>query len=135
MLKVSGATLFRDKLKERELLPARTAAKTFPISDLQLVPICGNGGPWIAGKDLLMRAKRVGADLGQGQVEYMLEHRDEFPETWKLFSLDFPEAVRRGRSSSLCYPFFYWNGEWNWDFVLLDARHPASGRLVLPRRG
>ncbi len=135
MLEVSGASLFRDKLKERGLLPVRTAAEIFPISDLQLVPVCGDGGPWISGEELLMRAKKVGADLGQGQVEYMLERRDEFPETWELCSLDFPEAVRRNRKGDLCYPFFYWNGEWNWDFALLDARHPATGRLVLPRRG
>lgn len=135
MSEVSGANLFRDKLKERRLLSVRTAAEPIPISDLQLVPICGNGESWTSGENLLMRAKEVGADLGQGQVEYMLERRDEFPERWKPFSLDFSEAVRRDRRNFLYYPFFYWNGEWDWDFASLDARHPASGRLVRPRRG
>ena len=134
MSEVSGVNLFRKKVMERGFLSVPTATKPVPIGDLELVPICEGYETWFSGEELLMRAQEVGADLGQDQVEYMLERRDEFPEGWELFSLEFPGVVRRDHGNSLYYLFFYRrNGEWSFDFTLLDSRHPASGRLVRPR--
>ncbi len=135
MSEVSGVSLFRAKVKERGFLSVRTATEPVPISDLELVPICGEYETWLSGEELLMRAQEVEADLGQDQVEYMLERRDEFPEGWELFSLEFPGVVRRDRGNSPYYLFFYHrNGEWSFDFTPLDSCHPASGRLVRLRR-
>lgn len=132
---VSGASLFRNKLRERGLLPVQIAAKPVPISALELVPICGDDELWISGEDLLMRAREVEADFGQDQIEYMLERRDEFPEEWGIISfLLFPDVVRRDQPGNLYFPFIYWNGEWNLEFCLLDSRHPPSGRLVRRRK-
>ena len=131
---VSGASLFRDKLRERGLLSVRIAATPAPISDLELIPICGDDEPWISGEDLLMRTMEVGANLGQEQVEYILENRNDIPEEWGIPFLLFPDVIRRDRPGNLYFPFIYWNGEWGLEFCLLDSRHSSSGRLVRRRR-
>ena len=131
---VSGASLFRNKLKERGLLSARVATGPVPVSDLDLVPICGGDEPWISGEELLMRAREVRADFGQEQVEYILERLSDIPEEWEMFFLLFPSVVRHDRSGDPYFPFIYWNGEWGLEFCLLDSRHSSSGRLVRRRR-
>ena len=86
-------SLFRVKLEEGGIRSARTATEPVPISKLELVPVCGEHKHWISGRDLLMRAKKVGACLGLDQVEYMLKRRDEFPEEWRRYFLHFTEVL------------------------------------------
>lgn len=133
MLETRGETLFREKLEERGLLSVRTAGGSVRISDLELVPICGEGESWISGGDLLMRVHEVGADFGQDQIEYILSRHEGIPEGWRILTPSFPNVVRRDRHGDLYFPFIYWNGEWNLEFCLLDSRHPSSGRLVRRR--
>lgn len=100
------------------------------VSDLERVEFFFRTESFVSGTELEERARKLNANLGQKHAEWLLEHQDKVPESWRGTYLIFPGTVwRRGGGRSA--PYLHWSGgQWCLRFGWLDGRFGSGGRLV-----
>lgn len=106
------------------------------VSDLELVPFLRDGEKVLCGYDMMGRARyEFGADLGQEDGEFLLEHQDEIPAELRQFYLVFSRTVWQVSLGFLyvsCLLFFV--GRWYLYFIWLDDDFRPRGRLARFRK-
>lgn len=130
-----------------KLLKDVRKVKIFSANELEIFSFIKEGENGISGKELIKRAKRNNANLGQLQAEYLFKYEKGVPEEWRhfrtVFRLVFPGTIWRDRSGNLNIPSLRWDGRyWCLDFRWLVrlpdqiAHHPfdSRDRLLHPRK-
>ena len=125
----------RDMRKEGwELVEDVEGTQFLSPHQLELVPFLFKGENYIKGEELVERAKKMQANLGQRQAEYLLDHRYEIPEEWRQYYIVFPGTFWRDHYGYRNFPYLYWDGErWdlNFDWIVFVFISPV--RLLRPR--
>lgn len=117
---------------------APTLPTEFTLGDrtYELVPFLKEGESYIRGNTVVGRAKKLNANLGQDDSQFILEHQDEIPrELQGKFYLVF--AGLRDPSDPESVAYLDWNGcswylRWSWfvslwdEYVLLVRRRPST---------
>lgn len=86
--------LQNDRRQDGWTLIDHTPRSITAVSDLKLVPFLRDGEKTLRGYDMMGRARwEFGADLGQEDAEFLLEHKDEIPEELRQFYLVFSRTV------------------------------------------
>ena len=105
------------------------------IANMETVSFLIGSEPSISGKLMRQRAVDLGANLGQRQAEFLLEHQEEIPKEFQKFYLVFPGTVWRGARGLFFVPCLGWiGGRWILDFLWLEGGWGGSGRLLRPRK-
>ncbi len=128
-----------------KLLKDVRKVKIFSANELELFSFLKEGEDGISGKELIKRAKKNNANLGQLQAEHLLEHERGVPEEWRqfdeIFHLVFPGTIWHDGSGNRVLSL-RWDGErWCLDFDYLAypssqiVRHAfdSHDRLLRPR--
>ncbi len=130
-----AGTFRRDMRKEGwtllENVPHRLAsAKIGAVSFLK------GSESYINGEEMVIRARtEFGANYGQEDAEWLLEHQAEIPVDLQKYYLVFPGTVWQDSRGVRDVPYLDWNGDqWILNFNWLDDDFRSSGRLVRPRR-
>lgn len=63
--------------------PALTAEFTIGNRTYELVPILAEGESSVSGGTMVARAQELGANLGQEDGQFILEHQDEIPQEFR----------------------------------------------------
>lgn len=133
--KAFGMSLFsRDMTKEGWELLEDVGGEPIPASKLELVPFLKEGEEYIKGEELVRRAREeLNANLGQRQVEHLLERQEEIPEEWREYYLVFTGTIWCDRGGPRYVPCLYWyGGRWYLYFRWLDRGFDRLGRLLRP---
>ena len=116
-----------------ELAEDTGEASVFSPDQLKLVSLRKEGESDIGGEELLRRAKRKGANLGQRQAEHLLERQKGIPKEWQDYHLFFLGTVWicRNHFGRRCVPFLFWPGYcWELCSHWLDRDFDCHGRVV-----
>jgi len=101
------------------------------ISSLELIPFLKDKETSIKGEELVKRAKKLKANLGQYHAEYLLEHQEDIPEDWRDYYIVFPGTIWRGSVGFRNVSFLYWGGsDWSLRFAWLDHVFASFVRLL-----
>jgi len=125
-----------DKRSEGWRLIEDSNVPTEEISRLVIVPFLKRDESCSA-EFMLRQATQMGANLGQRQAEYLLEHKDEIPQPWRNFTLVFPKTRWLfSTTGDLYVPFLFWPNEQGWclSFKRLDTDWYWKERFVLLSR-
>jgi hypothetical protein len=100
--------------------------------DLELCEITDD---FISGDEMLKKAKKLDALLGQDVAEALLEKQELIPEEWRKYYLAFPGTVWRVSGGGRSVACLRWDGGswylyWRW----LDYGFGSSVRLVRSRK-
>lgn len=102
---------------------------------LELVEFLEQGETFISGQELVKRAKKRNALLGQRHAEALLRNQGVIPEEWRNYYLVFPGSVLQDPGSYRGVPCLAWRGDrWCLDFGWLGDDFDSGGRLALPRK-
>lgn len=125
----------RDMAKEGwELVEDVSEAQLLLVNQLELASFLLKGESYIQGEELVERAKKMQANLGQRQAEYLLDHQNEIPEEWRQYYLVFPGTIWRAHYGLRRVPCLGWLGErWFLGFHWLGRRFGSNDRLLRPR--
>lgn len=131
--KTDQAVFQHDMTKEAWELVEDVEGTQYP-HQLELAPFLLKGESYIKGEELVERAKKMQANLGQRQAEYLLDHQDKIPEEWRQYYLVFPGTTWRGRGGFRSVPYLRWDGErWCLGFAWLGSVFDSGDRLLRPR--
>lgn len=133
MLRISS-TFARDMTKEGwGLLEDVDEPSSISIADLGLVSFFKDGESYVRGEEMVKRAEKFGANLGQRHAELLLDHQNQIPKEWRDYYLVFPGTIWRGRDGDRYVQSLCWLGTpWNLGFLGLGLDWPSGGRLVRP---
>jgi hypothetical protein len=105
------------------------------ITDLEIISFLREGEKSVSGEVMRQRAVKLGANLGQRQAEYLLEHQDEIPREFRKYYLVFPGTLWRASDGSLVVPYLSWDdGRWYLRFHWLRGDWHSHDRLLRPRK-
>lgn len=126
-----ASTFARDMAKEGwALLEDAGEPSSISIADLELVSFLKRGESYIGGEEMVKRAKKSGANLGQRHAEFLLEHQDEIPAKYRKHYLVFPGTIWRFRDGGRLVPYLCWDGgRWELVFGWLGRGWDSSARL------
>jgi hypothetical protein len=133
----TAPTFSRDMTKEGWELIENSDAEPVPASDLELVAFLKRGESYVTGEEMVARAKKKKADLGQRQAEYFLENQEEIPPEWRQFNLVFPGTVWWMLLGGLRVPRLFFSSEmqrWVLYFGRLAYDWGGRDRLLRPRQ-
>lgn len=114
-----------------EQLRKEVFGETFTVGDrtYELVPFLKEGEESISGDEMLKRAKELGAECGEEDGKYILEHCGEIPESVREYFLIF--SAWRGPGDPRYVACLYWHdSEWDQYWYWLDYRWGGRYRLV-----
>ena len=132
-----SSTFVRDMTNEKgwELKEDVSESSIISIADLELVPILNDGENSVSGKEMMKRAKKLNAMLGQRHAEYFLEHQEEIPEVFRNYYLTFPETVWQDGGGDRRVPCLSWSGgQWYLSFSWLEDDWGSHDRLLRSRK-
>ena len=104
--------------------------------NLRLVNPLRRGEGAIEGKELLERAKKISALVGQHHAEALSKSQNVIPEEWKEYMLIFPGTVWLTPNGGYYMPYLYWlenQNCWLLSFGRLDRDFGSHNRLVCPK--
>ncbi|MDP2669192.1 MAG: hypothetical protein Q8P07_05155 [bacterium] len=112
------------------------------FADLELSPILKEREHYVRGVEILERAEDLGPRLGQEDAEWILERKEEIPESLKPFEILFTGTVwLELRGGTLTVPSLWFGrekyglpDEWQLSFAGLHRPHHNSGLLVQPHK-
>ena len=103
------------------------------VSELEIVSFLKRGENSISGERIRQRAAEMGGNFGQREAEYLLNHQEEIPVSWRQYYLVFPGTVWRYSDGSLGVPYLDWGcGRWSLRFSFLGWN--SDGRLLRSRK-
>lgn len=132
----SSIVFQRDMRKEGwELIGDVGETQLLSPNQLELAPFLLKGKNHINGEELVKFAKKMRANLGQRQAEYLLKHQDEISLEWRQYYLIFPGTIwHEVRYGGRAIPGLSWDGGcWFLNFSLLDSDFSSIARLLRPR--
>ncbi|MEX1061791.1 MAG: hypothetical protein WEC39_01625 [Patescibacteria group bacterium] len=130
-----GNTAFRFDKREDGWELAEDQEIVVPASLLEATTFLRRGESSISGEEMRRRSVELGANLGQRQAEYLLDHQEEIPKEWRAFYLVFPGTFWRDRDGDLEVPCLRcYGGRWNLHFFWLGGDWGSSARLVRARK-
>lgn len=100
---------------------------------VEVVSILTEDECWVGGSELILRAMKLDACLGQHDAEFVLRYEDAIPRTWRENYFVFPATVwhdrhGKGRRRVSC---LFWNGRrWVLDFDWLEGGFGKDVRLI-----
>lgn len=105
------------------------------LSTLDLTPFLKKGEECISGEEMRRRAITLGANLGQEDVEFLLDHPDLLPKRPEdIYYIIFPGTLWRGPRGDLHVPYLYWRGgRWNLHWGWLGDDWRSSVRFLRSR--
>jgi len=111
---LGGRPIFQHDMhrKDWRLIENTNETQLFLPNRLDLVTILEEGEDFIDAGELVERAKKLNANLGQSQAEFLLEHQQEIPMAWSHFpSPAFLEHLREMPEELyyLAFPGTLWN--------------------------
>lgn len=104
--------------------------------DLDAAPFLKEDETSINSKEMIKRAVKLGANLGQRDAERLLKDPSKIPEGLRSFYLVFPGTIWvRLSDGSHCTPCLFWDGV-RWVVILLWLGYVwnSRGRLLVPRK-
>lgn len=102
-----------------------------PVAELELVSFFKGNEKYVSGKTIFQRSQKLGINLGQNQVEYLLDNQKEIPNNWRKYYLVFPKTIWKDRSSMLYFLFLYWDSKsWRVNFKWFLHAWPSNTRLL-----
>jgi len=132
----NGAAMVQNTIDGMARIKGTVEAASEEISRLVIVPFLKRDESCSA-EFMLRQATQMGANLGQRQAEYLLEHKDEIPQPWRNFTLVFPKTRWLfSTTGDLYVPFLFWPNEQGWclSFKRLDTDWYWKERFVLLSR-
>lgn len=114
--------------------------RTFQVEDLKPVSFLQEGESYLQRKDdgqeLQARAKKLGADLGKQDGEYILKNSDKIPESFRGKTIIFPGTLLEDREGFRGFWSLSWigkdrKGKDRWTAALLWANREWWGEYVL----
>lgn len=131
----SAPVFANDKTKNSWTLIENTPLRITSAHDLELVPFLKNGETLINGEEMVRRARKLNANYGQEDAEWLLEHQNEIPVKFRGFYLPFTGTVWQDSNGHRHVPYLYWFGEhWFLYFLWLVDDWHSHGRLLRPRK-
>ena len=108
-----------DKTKDGWTLVETNKPLVMNFKKLELVSFLKDKEESITGEEMRKRAVELKANLGQVEAEWLEEHQDKIPESWRNSYLVLPATLWRDSGGHLRVPYLYWFGErwglsWRW---------------------
>lgn len=101
------------------------------VDDLERVKFLNYDEHSILCAELEKRAKKMKANFGQQHAEWLLEHQNQIPESWRGTYIVFPGTVWHDSGSDSRLPYLLWyGGRWCLHFRWLGGRVSSGGRVV-----
>lgn len=127
----SGSSGFRfDKSKDGWTL-VEDEGSQLSVSGLEIVSFLKKVESSVSGESMRERAKELGANFGQRQAEYLLDHQAEIPAKWRDYYLVFPGTLWRASCGGLGVPCLAWlSGRWCLLFGWLDGGWGSRVRVL-----
>jgi len=99
-----------------------------PIIGLELVSFYLPREKMVTGFELMERAQKMGANLGQLQAEYVLINQIFIPENWRSFVLLFPGTVwiTNSKIHYNAIPLLEWNKEKDYWLLGFTELYPSD---------
>ncbi|MBI2625082.1 MAG: hypothetical protein HYW70_01995 [Candidatus Nealsonbacteria bacterium] len=117
-----------------ELVEDVGETKLLSVNELELAPFLLKRERSVNGEELVTRSKKMQANLGQLQAEYLLDRQDEIPKEWRKHHLHFPGTIWRDRDGDRNIFCLCWGGRrWYLMFRWLDDDFDSGSRLLCPR--
>jgi len=125
----------RNMNKEKDWKLERNIKETqlFSPNQLECVSFLEEGESFVTYEELVKRAEKIRADLGQRQAEHLLEHQEEIPKEWQQYCLVFLGTVWIEKSGSRHCSYLYFDGHWSLGFAWLSNDFYPAMRLLRPR--
>ena len=106
-------------------------------NQLELVTFLLEGEVYVASEELVKRAKKMGANLGERQAKCLFEHQGEIPEEWRQYYLFFPGDICKDRNGSPSFACLVWYDDrkhWLLDYIAIGGGYDSVVRLLRPRK-
>jgi hypothetical protein len=98
---------------------------------LELVPLLKKEEAFISGDEMIRRARKLDADLGQHYAELLLANQQEIPEEWREFYFVFPNTVWQNLAGAHGMPSLDWaSGQWVLNFRWIGDVWGGRARLL-----
>ncbi len=110
------------------------AGKAGPLT-LELCEFLKPGEGSVNGEEMVRRAIKDGADLGQKHAEAFLAKYERWAPPEGVYYIAFPGTIWRSQGGDRRVPFLDWDGDrWSLGFGWLGGGWSGCGRLLRPRK-